>query len=378
MHQRHIVGLHCFLKLLHFIELSLYSCFHLQAGIVQLQIGTQGLCLGNLQFLPVREYRETSSDQETVAFLTYRRIATVTHFQLRQPVLLVHAYLFRSRTGSRICRLKVCILHHYFVVQCMIVTNSFHCRITVFCKLQRKVTVHRQQLLKCHTMCRMVLCHFRLHLHAFHLDFIHLQGIGISFFQTLFKQLQQGIGIFLPFHEQSLFLIQANQVETQILGLQQNIAAKRLLLTVEHIFLQFSGTVACRIQGREIKSLCHHQFRTGHSIYSFGKERAVLHTGVFQVILRLHFHLGCFRRMKDRLQFLVILLYRLQYFFYFLCLHAAGKCQSCKPHPSYFFHSSVLLRFFFRFINSYTIGMTNAFRKVEVNRPPRMTFAIGL
>lgn len=50
MHQRHIVGLHCFLKLLHFIELSLYSCFHLQAGIVQLQIGTQGLCLAIFSF----------------------------------------------------------------------------------------------------------------------------------------------------------------------------------------------------------------------------------------------------------------------------------------------------------------------------------------
>ena len=227
-------------------------------------------------------------------------------------------------------------------------------------------------------MCGIVLSHFGLHLHAFHLDFIHFQGIGIPLFQAFFEQLQQGIGILHPLGQQLLFLVQPNQVQTQVLGLQQNVATEHLLLTVQHVFLRFSGTGACRIQRGEIKSLRHHQFRTGHAVHIACIKRTVLHAGVFQVIPCLHFHLGRFHAMHTGLKFLVVLLHGLQHLFYFLCLQPAGKSQARKQYPSKFFHASVLLVVFFRFINSYTIGMTKAFRKVEVSNPPRMTLAIGL
>ena len=144
VHQRHIVGLHRLTQLLHLVELALYLGFHLQAGIVALQVRTQRLGFRNFQFLTVGKQRKTASYQETVTLLSHRGIPSVAHFQFRQPILLVYLHFFRSGLSCCLSHLQIDIRLHHFVIQRLIIPDSFNLRIIRFRKFQWHIAVHGQ------------------------------------------------------------------------------------------------------------------------------------------------------------------------------------------------------------------------------------------
>ena len=166
-----------------------------------------------------------------------------------------------------------------------------------------------------------VLRHFGLHAHPFHFDFVHFEDARITFFQAFFEEGKQLAGILRPLLQQGVLLVEHYQVEAKVLGTEQDIAACRLLPAVESRLLPLARLAACTVKRREIESLCHDQFGTGHAGDAPGVERAVFHRRVFEVVFRLHFEFRGERALPLCLKLLVVLLHLPEHFVYGLCLH---------------------------------------------------------
>ena len=182
-----------------------------------------------------------------------------------------------------------------------------------------------------------VLCGFSLHIHALHLDLVDFKRTGIALTQPLLKKYQQFVSILPAFLQQKAFLVQSDQVQTEILGPQQDILPQKPVLAVNNFLLQLARTAACHITGRELKSLLDHQFGTGHSGHTVGIERTVFHTRIFQVVLRPHFHFTGLGRILSGLQFLVVLFHGTKHRFDRLGMQGRS-CQNASQcqYPIYF------------------------------------------
>lgn len=176
-----------------------------------------------------------------------------------------------------------------------------------------RVAVKHQQFLDFIVQGCAVRTGFGTDIQQFQIDFICFQRIGISCRQSFGIHGGQFLGVLQPGVEQFLLMLQHDDVQAHLFGLQQYLLAYGCCLCVQRSGFETVHLSPCYIQCREIETLGNNHFTYGLTAVLGVPKMGVREGGVRQIVLCLVFQLLRGDKLCIGLQFLVVRLYLAKY-----------------------------------------------------------------
>ena len=185
----------------------------------------------------------------------FARIPPVTDFQLGQPAVTVCGKRALRRAGVRLGGHECGVGSQGFAAQRFKVAGVGHGGIFPLVERERHVPVQGQERLQGRAVRRVVLQHLCLYAHALHLDFVHVDEGGVARLESVLEKGEQLVGILHAPRQQVLQPVQADEFQTQVLGLEQDVAPQGFGTQVHGLLPLASGTTALPVHRGEIESL---------------------------------------------------------------------------------------------------------------------------
>ena len=190
--------------------------FHLQGGVVFLQVDVQRLCFGYLHFVTVLEKREGEADYYSVEWSSGFRVPAIAEFQLREPLRFVDGDLLAGNEAFVVERHQGAVGRKHFRFQHLIVGGERRCGIRAFFENYGDVAVQCVQFLQFITQGGLIERSFRFDIQQFQIDFIRFQCVRISGLQAFSVHFGEFFRIAQPFLQNVLLLAEHNNVQAHL------------------------------------------------------------------------------------------------------------------------------------------------------------------
>ena len=147
---------------------------------------------------------------------------------------------------------------------------------------------------------------FRPCIQQLQIDLISLDHVGVALLQLRRIESGEPLGVIQSCGEQSSLLVQKDQVQTDRLGLEQDLLAERRALPVEPGGTLFRQLATLIIERGEIERLRGDELTRESHILLVSPEMRIGDAGIGQVIIEFRLHFLGLERLIVRLQLLVV------------------------------------------------------------------------
>ena len=85
----------------------------------------------------------------------------------------------------------------------------------------------------------------------------------MGLFERVLKEVEEGMGIFVGLDEERVVVIERNEVEREIVGVEENMRGKGVVVRVEEMFVELGGRIGWGIEGGKMKWVCEEELGSG-------------------------------------------------------------------------------------------------------------------